>query len=172
MNEPVSTDTALISVGGQSAELPILKATDGHSAIDISKLSSLTGLNTFDQGFVNTAATRSAITYIDGDQGILRYRGYPIEELAGKKSFLENAYLLIYGELPSATEFGNFEDRIRRHTLVHEDLKNLFHAMPQNAHPMSVLTVKLVPVGLHKVLLLGCVTITGAVVTLITSALE
>lgn len=140
MNEPVSTDTALISVGGQSAELPILKATDGHSAIDISKLSSLTGLNTFDQGFVNTAATRSAITYIDGDQGILRYRGYPIEELAGKKSFLENAYLLIYGELPSATEFGNFEDRIRRHTLVHEDLKNLFHAMPQNAHPMSVLS--------------------------------
>jgi citrate synthase len=140
LNEPVSTDTALISVGGQSAELPILKATDGHSAIDISKLSSLTGLNTFDQGFVNTAATRSAITYIDGDQGILRYRGYPIEELAGKKSFLENAYLLIYGELPSATEFGNFEDRIRRHTLVHEDLKNLFHAMPQNAHPMSVLS--------------------------------
>jgi citrate synthase len=140
LNEPVSTDTALISVGGQSAELPILKATDGHSAIDISKLSSLTGLNTFDQGFVNTAATRSAITYIDGDQGILRYRGYPIEELAGKKSFLENAYLLIYGELPNATEFGNFEDRIRRHTLVHEDLKNLFHAMPQNAHPMSVLS--------------------------------
>ena len=140
MNEPVSTDTALISIGGQSAELPILKATDGHSAIDISKLGSLTGFNTFDQGFVNTAATRSAITYIDGDKGILRYRGYPIEELAGKKSFLETAYLLIYGELPSASEFGNFEDRIRRHTLVHEDLKNLFHAMPQNAHPMSVLS--------------------------------
>ncbi|MEN9749242.1 MAG: hypothetical protein RL149_320 [Actinomycetota bacterium] len=140
MNEPVSTDTALISIGGQSAELPILKATDGHSAIDISKLGSLTGYNTFDQGFVNTAATRSAITYIDGDQGILRYRGYPIEELAGKKSFLETAYLLIYGELPSASEFANFEDRIRRHTLVHEDLKNLFHAMPQNAHPMSVLS--------------------------------
>lgn len=140
MNEPVSTDTALISIGGQSAELPILKATDGHSAIDISKLGSLTGYNTFDQGFVNTAATRSAITYIDGDQGILRYRGYPIEELAGKKSFLETAYLLIYGELPSASDFANFEDRIRRHTLVHEDLKNLFHAMPQNAHPMSVLS--------------------------------
>jgi citrate synthase len=140
LNEPVSTDTALISIGGQSAELPILKATDGHSAIDISKLGSLTGYNTFDQGFVNTAATRSAITYIDGDQGILRYRGYPIEELAGKKSFLETAYLLIYGELPSASEFANFEDRIRRHTLVHEDLKNLFHAMPQNAHPMSVLS--------------------------------
>lgn len=140
MTEPVSTDTALISIGGQSAELPILKATDGHSAIDISKLSSLTGLNTFDQGFVNTASTRSAITYIDGDKGILRYRGYPIEELAGKKSFIETAYLLIYGELPNQVELENFEDRIRRHTLVHEDLKNLFHAMPQNAHPMSVLS--------------------------------
>ena len=140
MTEPVSTDTALISIGGQSAELPILKATDGHSAIDISKLSSLTGLNTFDQGFVNTAATRSAITYIDGDKGILRYRGYPIEELAGQKTFVETAYLLIYGELPNKTELENFEDRIRRHTLVHEDLKNLFHAMPQNAHPMSVLS--------------------------------
>ena len=140
MTEPVSTDTALISIGGQSAELPILKATDGHSAIDISKLSSLTGLNTFDQGFVNTAATRSAITYIDGDKGILRYRGYPIEELAGQKTFIETAYLLIYGELPNKSELENFEDRIRRHTLVHEDLKNLFHAMPQNAHPMSVLS--------------------------------
>jgi citrate synthase len=140
LTEPVSTDTALISIGGQSAELPILKATDGHSAIDISKLSSLTGLNTFDQGFVNTAATRSAITYIDGDKGILRYRGYPIEELAGQKTFVETAYLLIYGELPNKTELENFEDRIRRHTLVHEDLKNLFHAMPQNAHPMSVLS--------------------------------
>ncbi|MEY4491806.1 MAG: hypothetical protein RL085_217 [Actinomycetota bacterium] len=140
MTEPVSTDTALISIGGKSAELPILNATDGHSAIDISKLSSLTGLNTFDPGFVNTSATRSAITYIDGDKGILRYRGYPIEELAGSKSFLENAYLLIYGELPSASDFANFEDRIRRHTLIHEELKNIFHAMPQNAHPMSVLS--------------------------------
>ncbi|MFM1927126.1 MAG: hypothetical protein RLZ06_702 [Actinomycetota bacterium] len=140
MTEPVSTDTALISIGGKSAELPILNATDGHSAIDISKLNSLTGLNTFDPGFVNTSATRSAITYIDGDKGILRYRGYPIEELAGSKSFLENAFLLIYGELPSASDFANFEDRIRRHTLIHEDLKNIFHAMPQNAHPMSVLS--------------------------------
>jgi citrate synthase len=140
LTEPVSTDTALISIGGKSAELPILNATDGHSAIDISKLNSLTGLNTFDPGFVNTSATRSAITYIDGDKGILRYRGYPIEELAGSKSFLENAFLLIYGELPSASDFANFEDRIRRHTLIHEDLKNIFHAMPQNAHPMSVLS--------------------------------
>lgn len=140
MTEPVSTDTATISVAGVTAEFPIVAATDGHSAIDISKLGSLTGLNTLDAGFVNTAATRSAITYIDGDAGILRYRGYPIEQLAAKKSFTEVAYLLIYGELPNKTELENFEDKIVHHTLLHEDLKNLFHAMPQNAHPMSVLS--------------------------------
>jgi len=140
LTEPVSTDTATISVAGVTAEFPIVAATDGHSAIDISKLGSLTGLNTLDAGFVNTAATRSAITYIDGDAGILRYRGYPIEQLAAKKSFTEVAYLLIYGELPNKNELENFEDKIVHHTLLHEDLKNLFHAMPQNAHPMSVLS--------------------------------
>lgn len=140
MTEPLSTDTASISVGGVTAEFPIVAATEGHSAIDITKLGSLTGLNTLDHGFANTAATRSAITYIDGDKGILRYRGYPIEQLAAKKSFTEVAYLLIYGELPSKSDVENFEDKISRHTLLHEDLKNLFHAMPVNAHPMSVLS--------------------------------
>ncbi|MEN9343075.1 MAG: hypothetical protein RIR24_662 [Actinomycetota bacterium] len=140
MTEPVSTDTATISVAGVSEEFPLVAATDGHSAIDISKLGALTGFNTLDHGFANTAATRSAITYIDGDKGILRYRGYPIEQLAAQKSFLEVAFLLIYGELPNKIELENFEDKIRRHTLLHEDLKNLYHAMPQNAHPMSVLS--------------------------------
>ena len=140
MTEPVSTDTATITVGGVTADFPIVAATEGNSAIDISKLGSLTGLNTLDHGFANTSATRSAITYIDGDKGILRYRGYPIEQLAAKKSFTEVAYLLIYGELPSKSDLENFEDKISRHTLLHEDLKNLFHAMPQNAHPMSVLS--------------------------------
>ena len=140
MTEPVSTDTATISVAGVTAEFPIVPATDGHSAIDITKLGSLTGFNTLDHGFANTAATRSAITYIDGDKGILRYRGYPIEQLASKKTFTEVAYLLIYGELPSKTDLDNFEEKISRHTLLHEDLKNLFHAMPVNAHPMSVLS--------------------------------
>jgi citrate synthase len=140
LTEPVSTDTATISVAGVTAEFPIVPATDGHSAIDITKLGSLTGFNTLDHGFANTAATRSAITYIDGDKGILRYRGYPIEQLASKKSFTEVAYLLIYGELPSKTDLDNFEEKISRHTLLHEDLKNLFHAMPVNAHPMSVLS--------------------------------
>ena len=140
MTEQNSTEFATLNYPGGSAEFPILKAVDGDSAIDISKLNSLTGLNTFDQGFVNTAATRSAITYIDGEAGILRYRGYPIEQVAGSKSFVEVAFLLIYGNLPTASELSEFEDRLRRHTLVHEDLKNLFHAMPQNAHPMSVLS--------------------------------
>jgi citrate synthase len=140
LTEPVSTDTATISVAGVTAEFPIVAASAGHSAIDISKLGSLTGLNTLDNGFANTAATRSAITYIDGDKGILRYRGYPIEQLAAKKSFTEVAYLLIYGELPSKNDVENFEEKISRHTLLHEDLKNLFHSMPVNAHPMSVLS--------------------------------
>ena len=140
MTEHVPTDTASIKIGDLTASLPIIHATDGHPAIDISKLGAQLGYNTFDQGFVNTASTRSAITYIDGDQGILRYRGYPIEELAGKKSFTEVAHLLIFGELPNATELTSFEDDLRSHTLIHEDLKNLFHSMPQNAHPMSVLS--------------------------------
>ncbi|MEY2816308.1 MAG: hypothetical protein RJA78_884 [Actinomycetota bacterium] len=124
---------------GGSAEFPIIKATDGDSVIDFSKLNAATGLNSYDIGFVNTASTKSAITYIDGDEGILRYRGYPIEQLAGQKSFVETAYLLIYGELPNSEQLAQWDERLRRHTLIHEDLKNIFHSMPQNAHPMSVL---------------------------------
>lgn len=125
---------------GGTAEFPIIQATDGDSVIDFSKLNASTGLNSYDIGFVNTASTRSAITYIDGDAGILRYRGYPIEQLAGQKSFIETAYLLIYGQLPNAQELGEWDERLRRHTLIHEDLKNIFHSMPQSAHPMSVLS--------------------------------
>jgi citrate synthase len=135
----LSDEKVTLNYPGGSAEFPIVSAVDGADAIDFSKLAATTGLNAFDTGFVNTAATKSAITYIDGEQGILRYRGYPIEELAGGKSFLEVAYLLIYGNLPSQSEFEAFDERIRRHTLIHEDLKNLFHAMPTNAHPMPVL---------------------------------
>ncbi len=124
---------------GGSADFPILSASAGDSVIDFSKLNQMTGLNSYDMGFVNTANTKSAITFIDGDEGILRYRGYPIEQLASKKTFIEVAYLLIYGELPTADQLANWDDNIRHHTLIHEDLKNIFHAMPQNAHPMSVL---------------------------------
>lgn len=134
-----SSDKVQVTYGDITAEFPVIPAVDGANAVDISKLTATTGLTAYDQGFVNTASTKSAITYIDGNAGILRHRGYPIEQLAGTKSFLETAFLLIYGELPSPDELANFEDRIRRHTLVHEDLKNLFHAMPQTAHPMAVL---------------------------------
>ena len=136
----MSDDKVTVSYPGGTAEFPILNATDGAPAVDISKFHAATGLNTLDQGFVNTASTKSAITFINGDEGILRYRGYPIEQLAGQSTFLEVAYLLIYGNMPNPTQLEDFDNRIRRHTLIHEDLKNLFHAMPTNAHPMSVLS--------------------------------
>jgi citrate synthase len=135
-----SNSKVTLNYPGGTAEFPIIQATDGDSVIDFSKLNASTGLNSYDIGFVNTASTRSAITYIDGDAGVLRYRGYPIEQLAGSKSFIETAYLLIYGQLPNAQELGEWDERLRRHTLIHEDLKNIFHSMPQSAHPMSVLS--------------------------------
>ena len=132
-------EKVVISYKDKSLELPVVEATAGSSAVDISKLHAGLGLHTYDQGFVNTASTKSEITFIDGEAGVLRYRGYPIEQLAAKKSFLEVSHLLIYGELPSKTELENFDTGIRRHTLIHEDLKSFFDAFPQNAHPMSVL---------------------------------
>ena len=134
-----SSEKVSLTYGDITAEFPVISAVDGHDAVDISKLTATTGLTAFDPGFVNTAATKSAITFIDGDNGILRHRGYPIEQLAGHKGFLETAWLLIYGELPSADQLKTFEDEIREHTLINESLKNLFEAMPQNAHPMAVL---------------------------------
>lgn len=125
---------------GRSTELQVLEASDGRSAIDVSKLTRDTGLTALDYGFVNTSATRSSITYIDGDEGILRYRGYPIEELAEQKTFLDVAHLLIYGELPSEDELAGFDQRVRRHTLLHEDLRRFFDALPRDAHPMSALS--------------------------------
>ncbi len=136
----MSDEKVTLNYPGGSAEFPIVSSIDGADAIDFSKLHSSTGLNAYDQGFVNTASTRSAITFIDGEKGILRYRGYPIEELASSKTFLDTAYLLIYGNLPTPSELADFDERIRRHTLIHEDLKNLFHAMPTNAHPMPVMS--------------------------------
>jgi citrate synthase len=135
-----NTSKVTLNYPGGTADFPIIQATDGDSVIDFSKLNASTGLNAYDIGFVNTASTRSAITYIDGEAGILRYRGYPIEQLAGSKSFVETAYLLIYGQLPNAQELSAWEERLSRHTLIHEDLKNIFHSMPQAAHPMSVLS--------------------------------
>ncbi len=118
----------------------MIRGTDGHDSIDISTFTKQTGFTTLDQGFVNTASTRSAITYIDGDRGILRYRGYAIEDVAQNSTYLEVAWLLIYGELPTADQLGEFDEKIRRHTLLHEDLRRFFDALPHNAHPMSVLS--------------------------------
>jgi len=133
-------EVATLHFPGGSAEFPILRGTDGHDSIDISTLMKQTGYATLDQGFVNTASTRSAITYIDGDAGILRYRGYAIEDVAKNSTYLEVAWLLIYGELPSADQLAEFDEKIRRHTLLHEDLRRFFDALPHSAHPMSVLS--------------------------------
>jgi citrate synthase len=121
-------------------DLQRMSSTDGPGGLDVSKLLSTTGLTSFDPGFVNTASTKSAITFIDGESGILRYRGYPIEELAERKSFLDVAHLLIHGELPSSPELDGFDSLIRRHTLLHEDLKDFFRSFPQHAHPMAVIS--------------------------------
>ena len=121
-------------------ELPVVLSTQGESGLDVSSLLRSTGDVALDHGFINTAACTSAITYIDGDRGILRYRGYPIEQLAAKSTFLETAFLLIYGELPSAAELAAFSERIRIHTMLHEDLKRFFAGFPSDAHPMPVLS--------------------------------
>jgi citrate synthase len=126
--------------GAEPLQMPIAAATEGSAGADISKLLATTGLVTYDPGFANTASCTSAITYIDGDAGILRYRGYPIDELATSSTFLEVSYLLIYGELPSQQELDDFGGKMARHTLLHEDLKRFFDGFPRDAHPMPVLS--------------------------------
>jgi citrate synthase len=134
-----NSTVALRHEGGE-LELKIKQATEGAPGIDVAKLLSSTGLVTLDPGFVNTAACSSEITYIDGDAGILRYRGYPIEQLAQRSNFIEVSYLLIYGELPTAAQLADFTAKISRHTLLHEDLKRFFDGFPRDAHPMPVLS--------------------------------
>ncbi len=131
---------ATLTLADRSITLPLIPATEGSDAVGVSKLLKETGAVTYDAGFVNTASCKSAITFIDGDEGILRYRGYPIEQLAEKSSFVEVSYLLIYGSLPTQAELADFEDRIRRHTMLHEDLKGFFQGFPRDAHPMPVLS--------------------------------
>ncbi len=132
-------DFELKHPGGQ-LPLPVTAASEGPSGLEAGNLLQETGYVTLDPGFVNTASCASSITFIDGDEGILRYRGYPIDQLAEKSSFLEVSYLLIYGELPSATELEQFSNRIRNHTLLHEDLRRFFDGFPRDAHPMAVLS--------------------------------
>ncbi|MDS1269202.1 citrate synthase [Lipingzhangella sp. LS1_29] len=141
MSDPTKAEsTAALHYAGTELELPVTSGTEGAPGADIRQLLGTTGLVTLDPGFGNTAACSSAITYIDGDAGILRYRGYPIEQLADKANFLEVSYLLIYGELPTATEYADFAERVSRHTMLDEDLRQFFSGFPRNAHPMPVLS--------------------------------
>ena len=132
------TETARLEIDGKMYEFPILTGSEGERGIDIGRLRELTGCITLDPGFKNTGSCKSEITFIDGEQGILRYRGYPIEELAESSSFLEVAYLLIRGELPTTAQYESFTKGIRYHTMLHEDLKSFFSAFPKDAHPMAV----------------------------------
>ncbi|MEN2991939.1 MAG: citrate synthase [Bacteroidia bacterium] len=132
-------EKALLHYNSQTYELDVLVGTEGEKALDISKLRDRTGLITLDVGYKNTGSTVSRITFIDGEQGILRYRGYPIEQLAEFSSYLEVAYLLIYGELPTRAQLEDFEGRIKERTLFHEDIKKFFDGFPSSAHPMGML---------------------------------
>lgn len=133
------SDIAEIKIDGETYEFPVIVGTEGEKAIDISKLRDLTGHITLDFGFKNTGSTKSAITFLDGELGVLKYRGYPIEQLAEKSTFIEVAYLLIYGKLPTSEELSDFQSQISRHTLIHEDMKKFLDGYPSKSHPMAQL---------------------------------
>ena len=133
-------ESAELILDGKSISLPVIEGTEHEKAFDIGKLRDQTGYVTLDSGYKNTGATKSAITFLDGEEGILRYRGYPIEQLAEKSSFLEVAYLLIYGTLPTQAEFDSFKYQITQHTLVHEDIRKILDGFPSSAHPMGILS--------------------------------
>jgi citrate synthase len=134
------TDKAIITLGDTKLEAPIIVGTEDERAIDIGQLRAKTGYVTIDPAFMNTASVKSAITFIDGDKGILRYRGIPIEQLAEKSSFVETAYLLIYGHLPNETQLQEWSDKLTRHSLLHEDMKHFFEGFSATAHPMAILS--------------------------------
>ncbi len=134
------SDKALLKIGENTYELPVILGTENENAIDISKIRDQSGFITLDPGYKNTGATKSAITFLDGEKGILRYRGYPIEQLAEESSFMEVAYLLIFGELPTKMQDETFRMSIRKHTLIHEDMKKFFDGFPSKSHPMGQLS--------------------------------
>ena len=131
---------AKLNVDGTVFDLPIVEGSEGEKGVDISSLRSQSGLITLDKGFKNTGSTKSSITFLNGEEGVLRYRGYSIEELSSNSSFLEVSYLLIYGELPSNEQLKDFSNEISSHTLVHEDVKSILDGFPSRAHPMGVLS--------------------------------
>jgi citrate synthase len=136
-------EVAKLELDGKVYEFPVIEGSENEKAIDISSLRGKTGYITIDPGFKNTGSTKSGITFLNGEEGILRYRGYPIEQLAEKAEFLEVAYLLIYGDLPTAEEYTEFKENITTHTLVHEDMRLFFEAYPAKAHPMGILAASL-----------------------------
>lgn len=131
---------AKLSIDSAEIEIPVVTGTENERALDISKLRGQTGYITVDEGFVNTGSTQSGITYLDGEQGVLRYRGYPIEDLARKCDFVEVSYLLIFGELPTSEQLEEFRLSIRRHTMLHEDMRDFYKGFPKDAHPMAILS--------------------------------
>lgn len=133
------SDIAILKLDGKEIELPVLRGSENEVAIDIDKLRALTGAITLDPGYKNSGACKSEITFLDGEEGILRYRGYAIEDLAEKANFLEVSYLLIFGELPNKATLEKFENDIRQYTLIHEEMKNILDGFPKTAHPMGVL---------------------------------
>lgn len=135
-----SSKTAKLQLQGTELELPVLVGSENETAIDISRLRRDTGVITLDEGFVNTGSTSSAITYLNGEEGVLRYRGYPIEDLAQNCDFIEVSYLLIHGELPTREQLEEFRMSIRRHTMLHEDMKQFYDGFPRDAHPMAILS--------------------------------
>ncbi len=132
-------DEAFLTIGDQKIALPMIVGAEGEVAIDINKLRSQTGIVVHDKGFANTAEALSSVTFLDGEKGILRYRGYPIEQIADSASFLEVSYLCLYGELPTAAQYEEFVADINHHTMVREDMKHLYEAFPSDAHPMQML---------------------------------
>ena len=131
---------AVLRIGDQEVELPVVIGSEDEPAVDIRSLRKETGYVTLDPGYVNTGSTRSAITFIDGENGILRYRGYPIEELAERSNFVETSYLLIHGELPTPEEYEQFRQRLRVHSMIHEDMKHFYDGFPSSSHPMAIIS--------------------------------
>ncbi len=129
---------ASLSIDGELVELPVVVGTEGERALDISRLRAGTGLITLDEGYVNTGSTTSGITFLNGEEGVLRYRGYPIEDLARRCDFIEVAYLLIYGELPTSTELDRFRKSLSHHSMIHEDMRSFYNGFPRDAHPMAI----------------------------------
>ena len=132
-------EVATLNIGGETYEIPVIVGTEGERALDISKLRGQSGIVTLDPGYKNTGATTSGITFLNGEEGVLRHRGYSIEDLAGKSSFMEVSYLLVHGELPTPEQLDKWDQEIRHHTLVHEDMANIFDAYPTGSHPMGQL---------------------------------